>query len=554
MARQSKQVFLASFVVSFFVSILVLVGHFQPVDDLSSPDDPANPWMCGNVAGFNVSDDQVTITYTRAIPVTNPDIISRHFALNTSWLGQRIQFRTGSAEIISIASRSITLRFHLPVIANYSANLFCINPDPSISKNWETIAPFILRSFDLKFSITDFLETTEYSQLRCHHAELFQRRWCEARNLVYYDRRFFFLSPASFEFPEPFIAPGPRAPPFDKVDDQFVIEPIILPFKFSKVPRNLTVVTDFCYIYGVFYNYYMLWHTVFDFIIPLHHFMTLLNRSETARNRRVYVKSDGVWSFHAMMKVLSDTPITIISNSNPSIIMRDAVIGIEKLEKNVSLNRTYDDSIGFHYDFDRSTAPGLRNDVLNSLNIPTDIVGKAGKPLALLIEREGGSRNIRNTHEIFEAMVEGCPHCQVEMVRFHHMGTEEQIRVTSTASALVGLHGSGLTHVVWMSESRPNHTTHLVEFLPYRYLCRNWYHTAADVAGVNYHMVMNQREPENVTDLALRRCWKNPGICATLGCHDLLRDQPTTIEMDTFNATWLKIAEELKSTIPTGPV
>jgi hypothetical protein len=362
---------------------------------------------------------------------------------------------------------------------------------------------------------------------------------------------FFFLTPATFEFPEPFIVPGPRGPPFDKEEDRLAIEPVILNANLSNVPRNLTVITDFCYVYGVYFNYYMLWHTVFDFIVPLYHFMALLNRSETPANRQVYVKSDGVWSFHAMMKVLSDHPVTIIPQRNPSLLMRDAVIGIEKLEKNMNPNRTYDDSIGFHYDFDRSTAPGMRNDLLNALSIPTEVIGKEGKPLALLIDRGQGSRNIRNTNEIFEAMVAGCPHCQVEIVRYHIMSTEEQIRITSRASVLVGLHGSGLTHVVWMAPSQPNHTTHMIEFLPYKYSCRDWYHTAAIVAGVNYHIVMNKNPPADVDDEGLDKCWNNPEICATLNCHDRLRDQLTTIELDTFNEVWLEIANSLKSTIVT---
>jgi capsular polysaccharide biosynthesis protein len=181
--------------------------------------------------------------------------------------------------------------------------------------------------------------------------------------------------------------------------------------------------------------------------------------------------------------------------------------------------------------------------------MPTEVIGKEQKPLALLIDRGAGSRNIRNTDEIFRAMVEGCPHCQVEIVRYHIMSTEEQIRITSRASVLVGLHGSGLTHVVWMHPSAPEHPTHMIEFLPYRYSCRDWYHTAAIVAGVDYHIVMNKNPPDDVHDSGLANCWNRSEICATLNCHDRLRDQATTIELDTFTETWLEVAESLKGTI-----
>jgi hypothetical protein len=65
----------------------------------------------------------------------------------------------------------------------------------------------------------------------CHNEALYPRRWCEARNLVY------------------FLVPGQRAPPLDKDIDY---ESIVLPFKLSTLPRNLTHVdpstTLSCYV------------------------------------------------------------------------------------------------------------------------------------------------------------------------------------------------------------------------------------------------------------------------------------------------------------------
>ena len=293
----------------------------------------------------------------------------------------------------------------------------------------------------------------------------------------------------------------------------------------------------------------MLWHTIFDFMIPLYNFINhVLKGSDTKDNRRIYVRSDGVWAFHSFMKIFSNEPVTIIEEKNPTILMYQGTIGVEKLEKNPDPKRTYDDSIAFQYNFNRSTALGMREEILNELHIPTNEVGIENKPFVILIDRGKGSRNIENMDELHELMKSTCTFCHIQRVQLHLINVEKQIKIASRASVIAGLHGSGLSHVIWMQESRKNHSTHLIEILPYNYSCRNWYNVAADVAGVQYHDVMNKNPPEKHSS-QLSFCWRNPKKCPTLGCHDLLRDQPTKIELDTFNETWLPIVEQLKNTV-----
>jgi hypothetical protein len=84
-----------------------------------------------------------------------------------------------------------------------------------------------MRRFDLELSLSNFVESTEYSQFRCHHTEEFARRWCEFRNLAYSDQHFFFFSPAQFSF----LIPGPQALPFDKEEDELCIESFVVDFQ-----------------------------------------------------------------------------------------------------------------------------------------------------------------------------------------------------------------------------------------------------------------------------------------------------------------------------------
>jgi hypothetical protein len=67
---------------------------------------------------------------------------------------------------------------------------------------------------------------------------------------------------------------------------------------------------------------------------------------------------------------------------------------------------------------------------------------------------------------------------------------------------------------------------------------------------VRYYAVMNRRPTDGVNNDELRQCWANAeNECATVECHDRLRDQPTTVEIGIFNETWAAVAEELKGSI-----
>jgi hypothetical protein len=542
-------IYFSYFLISFLACTIFLFSYSSigPEDT----EDVFNPQVCSEISSVSSIDRFITVSYKRRRPSIRPPILSGYFGLITDWLEQQITFRLGSGNVSILNSTAIAIEFYYPVVDFYDALLTCGMKSMPGTPQVDSISA----NFSVTVNITDFVPSTAYSQLRCHHKTTFGRRWCEFRNIAYFDRHFVHFSPAAFDFPHPFIVPGARAPPFDKTETQLREEPLVVPFNLSEIPRSLEVIDDFCYIYGVFHNYYMLWHTVFDFMIPLYNFMKLLNRSETQENRRVYVRSDGVWVYGDLMRVFSKHPVQIIDEVNPTILMPKGVIGIEKLEQNADPHRRYDESIGFHYDINRSHALGMREELLRVLGVPDHVVGKAGKPLVLFIDRGSDSRNLVNTEEVKQVMIDGCPHCLVEVVQLHNMDVPAQMRLISRASVLAGLHGSGLANVVWLAESRANHTTHLLEFAPYKYTCRDWYQTAASAAGVNYHVMMNQRSPSSgQSSGSMERCWTRPEICATMECHDRLRDQKTTVELDTFKGVWREIADALKTTVVTETI
>ena len=602
--RKNLLLFIIYFIVIFYIidsSLCKILGNYfhysqeYDIPFLSTQSQQINlnsllvnasyiPSICDNIEGIEVENEFITVKYSKSIPLSNnEEILSflSHFSLDSSWLDQEIFFPLNSAQYVTSNDSTVTFTFFMPVIDTYDCSLICISPKHSLSQyfresrnkaidspdhrlNFHNIRQFFkqkkklianigIKIYDIKINAQNFTDDENingYSRLKCHNKNHFETRWCEFRNIGYFNNHFFFFSPGEFSFPQPFIVPGPRAPPFDKEVDRFVVEPIVLTSNPAQIPIKLEPVTDFCYIYGVFHNYHMLWHALFDFMIPLYQFIKQRNGTDTKFNRRVYVKSDGTWTFDPLMKIFSYLPVTIICEENFAILMYRGTIGIEKPEENPSADRPYDISLTFKYNFNRSTALGMREDVLHELYIPDNIYMENGRHNIVFVDRGNDQRTIVNTDEIIDLMKKTCSFCNIHRVKFQDMSITQQVRLVSKSSVLIGYHGSGLSHVVWMAESLPNRTTHMIEIMPYKYTCRNWYHIAANVAGVEYHQVINKNPPKNVNDENLKYCWNNPSLCSSVFCHDLIRDQPVALEIDTFNKTWSEVVEKLRISLP----
>jgi hypothetical protein len=382
--------------------------------------------------------------------------------------------------------------------------------------------------------MSDFLPSSDYSQFRCHHQPWISRRWCESRNLVYQDATFFFLSPASFQFQQPFIIPGPRTPPLDRTDDRLLAEPIVKSNRLSQIPHQLTVIDRSVYVTGIWQDHHVAWFTIFDFIIPVYNTMRKVNKTEQPKDRRVYLRSGRIPGFADWMKALSDEPLSVISEGNPSLLLRNAVLGVEKLERDDDPHRQTEIN-NFRYHVNRSMAVGLRETLLRELQIEN--VGTV-KPLVILLE---SSPSITNLDEIRVIIAEDCAKCRIERVNLKTLNPVEQVRLVSGASVLVGRQGTDLGHVIWMAESN---RTHLIEIFPYQYPCRDWYKTAARVAGVQYHSVMNRHPPSEPAP-GLSSCWDNEWRrCTSHQCHELQQHANVTVELDVFRETWAEVTSD----------
>jgi hypothetical protein len=517
-------------VLSLTASLLFVLGYnirqWRPVPN---PPLAVVERLCRSIAVSSSENDTIILSLSEPLSITDPTLLSHCFSMDTSWQHRRISYHAGTANLTVLSNTTIAVSFYLPFVDGYNATLNCGLPNETI-----------IRELPIELHLSDFVPSEEFSQMRCHNSDSFEDRWCECRNIAYFDEQFHFFSPTDFDFPFPFLLPGARRPPFDIEQDRLWHEPLVIQSPISEFGRPVVIISPPSYVYGLFHNAMMLWHALFDVIVPFWNFLRIRNASENWRDRLVYLRG-AAFVFNDLARVFSPARFLRL-HEEASFLFESVVLGIEKLGTNRAESDSYRDSILFEYEVNQSTIAGLREAVLENFSIDPGASNADDPPLALLIDRGSHPRSITNTEAMAKVMQLGCPRCKVELVSLHTMALQEQLRIVSRASVLVGLHGSGLANVVWMAKSRPDRPTHLVEILPYGYVCRNWYETAAKAAGVNYHFLMNANPP-NTSKPELASCWEDAERCPTLDCHDALRDQSVTAELDTFSAVWSKIID-----------
>ncbi|KAJ3996667.1 hypothetical protein F5050DRAFT_1757906 [Lentinula boryana] len=94
------------------------------------------------------------------------------------------------------------------------------------------------------------------------------------------------------------------------------------------------------------------------------------------------------------------------------------------------------------------------------------------KPVVTYISRQGGRRSLADqdheelVHRLSELQKEGL--CQLEIPKMQELSLKEQIELASKTTIMIGVHGNGLTHQLWMP-STPRSTV-IEIFIPEGYL------------------------------------------------------------------------------------
>lgn len=89
--------------------------------------------------------------------------------------------------------------------------------------------------------------------------------------------------------------------------------------------------------------------------------------------------------------------------------------------------------------------------VLEFYKVPDPPVRKPNEPIVVtFIDRK--SRRLQNQTALFEELRKRNPHISVRLIDFAAIPFSEQLRVTRETDVLIGVHGAGLTHSIFMRE------------------------------------------------------------------------------------------------------
>lgn len=333
-----------------------------------------------------------------------------------------------------------------------------------------------------------------------------ERRICRLKGICIENNNMTFISPYHIVSDSPFIVLGARPPPYDKKRDRVFSLRVN---KTARFPEGYEVHNETTHYFGTYYNIAMLWHMLFDCIVPLFHTTTLF---EASGKRTMLMANTADKPNSNLIKSFSNG----LKHAKNGHCYKDFIVGISKV-KNEG---------GKEYEFPRNFTYKWHPGILKQFKLNSSL---PEKPIILLIGRKTKKRIIINFEAILLKLTEEFPNYYVRPIYFEELKIPQQIDAVYHSSIMIGMHGSGLSHVAWM---RPNSI--MIELFPYKFECRDWYEKASVVSGVKYYKYIPSdpsESPNATTDVQL--CWERTEECSDQ-CLDKLRDQNLLINESKF--------------------
>ena len=443
------------------------------------------------------------------------------------------------------------------VIADRKITAVLFAPSTGVS---DVIVAFEGKSmFETKVRVNSLVGDGRYTRLLCVGSS-YRSRWCYARNVCVDRQKLYFVLPYEARFEDVFLVPGSRAPPNDPQEFRITKERIVVMPELSDEFENVTGV-----IGSRFYNSRMLWHCAMDSLAPTFWTMTSFSSNVTDsewgheeneaygmaidRTSELVVFDNFGSTALFYLRALTKRPPLLIGSRRRCY--RTAILGLRK----TSANAEFQDerSLMVRYDIDPQGVRGLRGVMLEWAGLNKCVPSKSN-PLVMIINRRTNEekRRILNFDELINSTKEMCPICNVTAIDLQDYDKQGQVRVVCGASALIGAHGSGLTHVAWMNPSSAEFPTTLIELFPYKYTCRNWYEREANMARVGYIAVhtlnINQsRWASWHNEEKVARCHTLEGECERGRCHDFLRDQSIIVDISQYRSLTKPFFDQLRA-------
>lgn len=403
----------------------------------------------------------------------------------------------------------------------------------------------------------------EQSMMQCYGGHYYNR-WCEVWNVCWKWKRFHFYSDTATFFKLRIAYPGSRPVPHDYLSCRIIF----------RMLAERTTMHDYSHEIATVYNETSIltcrwngmqhfWHVLFDFTIPLWWSMRIHNT--TNRETRLFTLDDNSSKKgYQFCDALSQHDVENIRNMTRERLScwRHAIIGVPKAERVVQPEKWSNGTYDLPYEYPHEAVIGMRERFLEYYNpnetrqsIENRCQPDPKRPRVLVTFRLSNKRHIVNKMELVDAMREWCPECIIDYNYARNETIQTQLNTVCNASLLIAIHGGGLSHMLFQKASTPEAPTAAIEILPYKYTCRNWYRWAAMTAGVRYFHWINPYINKTVPYRGPKTspCFDN-AECMSDQCHDLLRDQLTTVDLDDFKRVFMKAIRYVKRESPFDEV
>jgi len=488
--------------------------------------------ICNSIKTIR-SNGSIIYIYGDFSSLIDQSILSSYLVFDTSALNSRLVFPPNTLKPLKLDKNVCEFEYDYPFIQKYIGVMHCINPKSFIYNPYQkpsSVSKYSHTSYHLKVEIRDFVKNSSYSQMKCYGND-FVNRYCDTRYLYLFRGSFYFISEVYYMFPKKFLSTGGFPPPNDPKYNQLESIPTVV----SHMPKNTSFIqiSEISYYIGRFHNSIMLWHAVYDFVVPLLKTIYQFESSIYPKKRRFYIRDIyKIPIFPELTDCLSDFQTVYDINSNENSVFCRMILGMIKHPANSTIHRSEIANFDFEYNFEGLSSTQYRDLILESL----EIENTSYKTEIVILQRKSSSRKILNLNEIIDALNKICQNCTITVPPLETMLLKDQIKTLSKANILIGAHGSGLSHVMWMKPG-----SHIYEILPNGYTCRNWFKSAAQIARVNYHAVESNLISNNSI---IANCIRN-NLCTNQGCHDVLRDQKLTVTIETIQREMSQTINEL---------
>ena len=156
--------------------------YFSIKNTMKSRNLYSNFTVCNDIISAVGNNEVIQIKYNHK-SIHNASSLNKFIGLYTKGYGQSIFFPQNSGEITEVSEGVANVLFYLPIVGDYQAELVCAPPAERARVKSDLT---IKKSFQVELSTQTFTDKSEYSRILCHGTN-FSNRWCEVKNLVYFD-------------------------------------------------------------------------------------------------------------------------------------------------------------------------------------------------------------------------------------------------------------------------------------------------------------------------------------------------------------------------------